>query len=97
MIEFAKPNQLNGEQLVNELVVAGITVVEPPMIDGNGKFWLGINQSDVAKATPIVALHIGIDMGAVEQAKIATLKAAAKANLIAGTPMTAEQAATLFL
>ena len=97
MIQFAKPTQLNGSQLVSELTTAGIIITEPPMIDGNGKFWLNIDPNDVAKATPIVALHIGIDMGAVERTKISALKASIAAKRISITWVAFTQAEADYL
>ena len=81
MIQFSKPANLNGSQLITELATAGIIVTEPPMIDGNGKFWLNINQSDEAKTTSIVALHVGIDTGAVVAATFAKDRADGLAKL----------------
>ena len=61
MIQFDKPENLNGAELLAELKVASITVNEEtsPFIDGNGDFWLDIKQADKAKATTIVAAHNG--------------------------------------
>ena len=70
MISFAKPNKLNGLQLNDELVAAGIKlnkavnplpnqVYESPSIDGNGVLWLNINEDDAGKAAEVVAAHIG--------------------------------------
>ena len=59
MIQFTKPINLNGAELLTELNVAGIVIVNPPMIDGEGNFWLDIKEADETKATPIVAAHNG--------------------------------------
>ncbi len=61
MIQFTKPKNLNGAELLAELKNAGIVVNgnNSPMIDGAGDFWLDIAESDKAKATPIVAAHNG--------------------------------------
>jgi hypothetical protein len=59
MIKFNKPENLNGTELMAELNAAGIKITEPPLIDGNGDFWLDIAEKDEAKATPIVAAHNG--------------------------------------
>lgn len=59
MIKFTKPTNLNGTELLAELNDNGIVITEPPMIDGNGDFWLNIAEADKAKATPIVAAHNG--------------------------------------
>jgi hypothetical protein len=59
MIQFTKPTNLNGTELLTELNAGGVTVTEYPMIDGNGDFWLDITETDKAKAMPIVAAHNG--------------------------------------
>lgn len=59
MIQFTKPINLNGTELLAELYTAGVIITEPPMIDGLGNFWLDISEADKAKATPIVAAHNG--------------------------------------
>jgi len=59
MIQFTKPQNLNGAELLAELNAAGVVITEAPVIDGNGDFLLDIAESDKAKATPIVALHNG--------------------------------------
>jgi hypothetical protein len=59
MIKFDKPTNLNGTELLAELNSAGITITEPPSIDGNGELWLNIASKDQTKAMPIVAAHNG--------------------------------------
>lgn len=59
MIQFNKPENLNGFELVSELKAQGVKVIEPLVIDGNGDFWIDINQKDQVKATAIVAAHNG--------------------------------------
>lgn len=59
MIQFTQPTNLNGTELLTELNAAGVGITKPPMIDGNGDFWLDIAEADKAKATPIVAAHNG--------------------------------------
>lgn len=59
MIKFSKPANLNGFELINELQAAKIKISEPPMIDGNGDFWLNINAKDESKAQDVVASHDG--------------------------------------
>lgn len=59
MIKFDKPENLNGAELLNELNVAGIKITEPPLIDGNGEFWLDISNKDKSKAESVVAAHNG--------------------------------------
>jgi hypothetical protein len=59
MIQFTKPQNLNGAELLAELNAAGLLITNSPMIDGAGDFWLDIAEADKAKATPIVAAHNG--------------------------------------
>jgi hypothetical protein len=59
MIQFTKPTNLNGVELLNELKAGSVVITELPMLDGNGDFWLDIAEADKAKATPIVAAHNG--------------------------------------
>jgi len=59
MIQFDKPKNLNGAELLNELSSAGIETDGLPLIDENGNFWLRIKDSDESKAAPIVAAHNG--------------------------------------
>ncbi len=64
MIQFTKPTNLNGTELLTELNAGAVTITEPPMIDGNGDFWLDIAEADKAKATAIVAAHNGTTVAA---------------------------------
>jgi hypothetical protein len=57
-IEFTKPQNLNGTELLAELEKAGIIASEP-LIDDNDSFWLDLDNKDVAKAKPIIAAHNG--------------------------------------
>lgn len=59
MIQFTKPINLNGAELLAELNAAGVSIDKSPSIDGDGNFWLEIEQADEAKAKPIVAAHNG--------------------------------------
>lgn len=59
MIKFDKPKNLNGTELLAELNAAGIKVTESPLIDGNGDFWLDIQESDKLKTESIVVNHNG--------------------------------------
>jgi hypothetical protein len=59
MIQFDKPTNLNGAELLDELKAAGVIVTGLPLIDEDGNFWLDIKQTDKTKATPIVAAHNG--------------------------------------
>jgi hypothetical protein len=59
MIQFTKPTNLNGTELLTELNAGGVAITEPPVLDGLGVLWLDIAEADEAKATPIVAAHNG--------------------------------------
>jgi hypothetical protein len=59
MIQFTKPTNLNGTELLAELNAGGVSITQPPLIDGEDNFWLDIAEADKAKATPIVAAHNG--------------------------------------
>ena len=59
MIQFNKPENLNGAELLSELKSAGVTINEDPTIDGNGDFWLQIAESDKTMATTVVSAHNG--------------------------------------
>jgi len=59
MIEFTKPTNLNGTELLAELNAGGVAITQSPMVDGNGDLWLDIAEADKIKATPIVAAHNG--------------------------------------
>ena len=59
MIQFTKPENLNGAELLAELNAAGVSITELPMIDGNSDFWLDIAEADKTKATSVVAAHNG--------------------------------------
>ena len=59
MIQFTKPQNLNGTELLAELNAGNVSITHSPVIDGNGNLWLDIAEADKAKATPIVAAHNG--------------------------------------
>ena len=61
MINFTKPDILNGQQLLDELKNVGIVIERLPFIDDNGQFWLDVNEKDTEKVAGVVALHVGID------------------------------------
>lgn len=53
MIQFNKPQNLNGKTLIDELVAVGIVIGvdgngerAKPMIDGEGNFYLPVNEAD---------------------------------------------------
>lgn len=58
MIEFTKPKNLNGSELLAELEAAGIKASNPTL-DDNDVFKLDIDNKDVEKAKPIIAAHNG--------------------------------------
>jgi hypothetical protein len=62
MLQFTKPDSLNGEQLVNELAAAGVVVTGKPLLDDNLILWLDIPASDKSKASTIVNTHLGVDL-----------------------------------
>lgn len=59
MIQFTRPINLNGGELLTELNAAGVAITESPVLDGSGVLWLDITDADKAKATSIVAAHNG--------------------------------------
>ena len=79
MIQFNKPTNLNGTELLAELNASGVAITESPILDGLGILWLDIAEEDEAKATPIVAVH----NGTVTQLDNSAAKAAAQAKLAA--------------
>jgi hypothetical protein len=91
MIKFDKPAKLNGSELLDELNAGNIAITTPPLIDGNGDFWLDIAEKDKAKALDIVAAHVGTTVLPDNSAD----KANQKAALLAKLGITAEEAALL--
>ena len=87
MIQFTKPTNLNGAELLQELNDANITVNGKPFLDGNGEFWLDISETDKAKAEPIVTAHNGTDQS--------EAKATARQALLTKLGITAEEAQLL--
>ena len=64
MIQFTKPSQLNGSQLKDELVAAGVAIKDDSnavSTDGEQNLWLEIADADKVKAQEVVANHVGID------------------------------------
>jgi L-lactate utilization protein LutC len=59
-IKFKQPKALDGKQLIDELAQAGITAADIPNIDSAGHMWIDIDAEDEAKASLIVAAHVGI-------------------------------------
>lgn len=61
MIQFTKPESLNGAQLLRELAAEKIIVKGKAHLDDNLILWLDLPEKDKAKATEIVNAHIGVD------------------------------------
>jgi hypothetical protein len=59
MIKYIKPTNLNGAELLDELNAAGISITEPPFVDGNGDLYLDIVDADAKKAEAVVLAHNG--------------------------------------
>jgi hypothetical protein len=59
MIKVTRPKNLNGTELLAELNAKGVTITEPPMLDGNGDLFLQISESDVDAAELVLAKHNG--------------------------------------
>ena len=62
MIQFDKPVNLNGSELLDELALVGIVLdltTQAPEVDGNGNLWLDVAEKDEAKAAAVVAAHNG--------------------------------------
>jgi hypothetical protein len=75
MIEFAKPKNLNGTELMSELNAAGVLILQSPMLDGNENLFLDVTEADKAKAETVVAAHNGtmIAPAATIEQKLATV------------------------
>jgi hypothetical protein len=59
MIQFTKPKNLNGTELLAELNKAGVSITQSPMVDGNDNLFLDVSEADKVKAERIVAAHNG--------------------------------------
>lgn len=61
LIKFDKPENLDGGKLVEELAAEDIVVNQrtSPRLDGDGSFWLDIDESKKEEAEAIVAAHNG--------------------------------------
>jgi len=69
MIKFETPKKLNGQQLNDELLAAGVKLLQYrnnelcfPCVDGNGDLFIDIDDKDIKKATEVIKNHIGIDI-----------------------------------
>lgn len=59
MIQFTKPKNLNGAELLNELNAGGVAITAAPYIDENQNLWLDLKESDKSKALGIISAHNG--------------------------------------
>lgn len=59
MIQFTRPINLNGEELLSQLNAGGVKIEQSPLLDDNNDLWLDVSEKDKAKATVIVAAHNG--------------------------------------
>ena len=59
MIQFTKPTNLNGTELLAELNAGGVVITASPVLDESSILWLDIAEADEAKAKIIVAAHNG--------------------------------------
>lgn len=87
MIQFNKPETLNGEQLLTELNAVKIKIDGFPFIDGNGSLWLDIQDKDKTKTQEVIDNHIAIDSN--------QAKAAQRQALLNKLGITAEEAQLL--
>ena len=86
MIQFTKPANLNGTELIEELAQANINIIGLPMVEGE-ILKLNISEADAANAAVIVAAHNGTT--------VAPDNSAAKAALLDKLGITAEEAKLL--
>ncbi len=59
LIEFGMPKNLNGEELVAELLAIGVVVTGRPQVGANQDLWLDIAETDKSKTAVVVAAHNG--------------------------------------
>jgi len=59
MITFTKPQNLNGKELLDELLAVGVVVQGLPVDDGAGNLILNITSKDETKAADVIAAHNG--------------------------------------
>ena len=55
--QFIQPITLDGKQLQDELLAAGI-IADLPNIDHDNNFWLNIDEKDIASAELVIAAHV---------------------------------------
>jgi hypothetical protein len=61
MIKYTKPTNLNGAELIDELISAGvkIEIKDDSLVVENESLWLDISDEDSSKAEEIVLAHNG--------------------------------------
>jgi hypothetical protein len=66
MIQFEKPQNLNGKTLIDDLIAAGIEIAEDgsgerakPLIDGEGNFYLPVSEDDKEAAQAVLDNYNG--------------------------------------
>jgi len=59
MIQFTKPKNLNGAELLAELNAGSVSISQTPLVDAENVLWLDIAAADEAKAKLLVAAHNG--------------------------------------
>ena len=62
MIQFSRPENLNGGELLDELASIGIILdkeTQLPFLDANGNFWLDVKLEDESAAAAVVSAHNG--------------------------------------
>jgi hypothetical protein len=66
MIQFDKPQNLNGKTIIDDLIAAGIEIAEDesgergkPFIDGEGRFYLPVNENDKEAAQAVLDNYNG--------------------------------------
>lgn len=91
MIQFTKPTNLNGGELIAELQTAKIAIKGFPYLDGNNDLWLDIPAKDEDKAKAIVDAH----NGTVDDSAKLTEKAAEKAALLNRLGLTEDELKTI--
>lgn len=90
MIKFNKPNKLNGSQLCQELIAAGIEINNPSdavFVDEYNDLCIKIDKKFETKAKIVVDAHIGIDQ--------TLIKAAQRQALLSRLGITEEEARIL--
>ena len=88
MIQFTKPANFNGSELLAELAAIGVVVKSDPLADDNSNLWLDIKSTDKTKTEAVVGSHNGTT--------IAPDKTAARQAIADRLGLTADELAVLF-